>query len=122
MRYINTEKQGVRIGSLRNRLKFSLRKIKADNDSIDYSENFTNEKIIYGYLEATNGEELWDGSNLTSAYTHICWIRYLDKLVYADFVEYGDDKYKIVDCTRKSDFLKFRLLKKGDKSKERNYV
>ena len=119
---INITKKKVCIGDLKRRIKVQIRTI-VPPDEIDYSQQITDLKEVWAAIQTSKGSEIFDGTNVIGVATHFFYIRKIDNVTFENFVEYNNEKYRILDAQNLDEddlFLVLRCTKRGDKTKNSN--
>lgn len=119
---VSITKKKVCIGDLRHRIKVQIRSIVAPDD-IDYSQEITDLRTVWAAIQTSRGSEIFDGTNVIGVATHFFHIRKIDNVTFQNFVEYNNNKYRILDVQNLDEdnlFLVLRCTIRGDKTKDSN--
>lgn len=115
---IPSEKKGVCVGNLIDWIKIFLPDLTAPSDGVDFTKPSTDILECWAMVKTSRGSELFDGSNLGNAYTHIFFIQHMPLTINTThFIEFKDENYKIVDVenfNEHNEFLALKCIKKGD--------
>lgn len=132
--FIDGKRRTLCTGSLTEQIEIKLRSLTAPTgNSVDFSEAFTAVKTVWAMVKTTRGSEMFDGTNLTNAYTHEFYIRFLPDTVFGtsgrlstqEWVKYKDRYYTIQDVENfeeRSEWMIMRCAERGATSKAVNYA
>jgi len=107
-------KHGICAGDLTKKITVSVRSLEApDGSSVDFSEDFTTKKEVWAMVRTTDGTELFDGVNLSNAYTHEFYIRFIpgSTITVEDWVEFNSARFKIESVVNLEESDQFYQIK-----------
>jgi SPP1 family predicted phage head-tail adaptor len=123
---IKIKSRKVCVGDLSSRIKLQLRSLTASNTgSIESIETFTDIIEVWAAVETTSGSKIWDGVEIANPFTHKFYIRYRNDIEFTEWIEYGNEKYKLIDVEnleQKNEFLILMCTRKGTSTKKANYA
>lgn len=129
---IKGKKRWVCLGDLRNRVDIQTRTIRPPTgDGVDLGETFTTARSVFALIETTRGQEMFDGTELRRAYSHIFYIKYIPNTVLTDgtrlteqeWVKFEGRLFNIVDVEdvdERHEFLILRCAERGLSTDEVN--
>jgi len=94
-----------------------------DGDSVDFNEEFIEQRNIKAMVETTRGEAIFDGSNVLGDVTHKFTVRWQPNITFENFITFNNKRYKIVDVENQNERNQFYVIRandRGDSSLEVN--
>jgi head-tail adaptor len=123
---IANKRRGVCSGNLTEYIKIFFPTLTAPDAGVDFSKPKTTIIETWAMIATTRGSELFDGSSLTNAYTHIFYIRNPGVSITSEcWIEHNSLNFKIVDIENmeeRGEFLTLRCSRKGDTSLAGNTI
>jgi len=123
---IQNKRRGICAGDLSSLIKIHLRNLTAPKTSVDFSETMTEIIETWAMIATSRGSELFDGSNLSNAYTHIFYIRFPPVTLNKDcWVEFNSKHFEIIDIENldeRGEFAAIRCNEKGATSLPVNQI
>jgi SPP1 family predicted phage head-tail adaptor len=116
---IQNKKRGICIGNFTEVIKIMFPVLTASNSGVDFTKPETKILETFAMVQTSRGTELFDGSNLSNAYTHIFYIRFnpYAEITTTCLIEYRAEDYKILDIENldeRNEILAFKCAKRGD--------
>lgn len=123
---ISLKSRRICVGDLNNRITLQLRTMTGNNyASVENTETFSNIAEVWGAVETTRGSQLWDGAEISNPFTHNVYIRYRDDVDFTKWLDFGSQKYDIVDVEnleQSNEWLLLRCILKGTNTKAGTYA
>lgn len=115
---LKQRKEQACIASMRFRIKLFLREIEGiKTDTVDFGENFINEREVWASLDTTRGTQFFDDNNILKRTTHRFIIRFIPGVTFEDFVVFKNLRYRVlfVENVQETDtFYKIDCVIRGD--------
>ncbi len=122
---ISLKSRRICIGNLNTQITLQLRTLQGNNyASVENTEDFSDIATVWGAVITTRGSQLWDGVEISNPFTHDIYIRYRDDVDFTKWIEFGSQKYDIVDVEnleQKNEWLLLKCILKGTNDKAANY-
>lgn len=118
--------RSVCIGDMRDKVTLQTRTITPPtNGSVDFTEVFNADNIVWAMVETREGKEIFDGTNLKGVATHYIYIRYIPNTTFEKWVKFNCKYYDIIDIQdldERHEFYLLRCSERGTTSNLSNYA
>jgi len=120
---VNIYKKNICIGDLNKQIQIDIKSLTAPETNFDYGQSFSGTKTVWAAVQTTNGVEIFDGVNIVGTASHLFYIRYDSDITFANYLEYSNEKYKILETenlNQRNEFLLLKCVLRGNESYEAN--
>lgn len=111
------------IGDLDTRVTLQDRTIAPPTTSVDFSETFTENAIVWSTVNTVRGKTAFDGAEVERDITHEFTVRFLTGVDAETWVLHNDERYDIIDAEdleERNEWLILRCAKLGTTTKAVN--
>ena len=112
------------LGDMRHLIQIQLRALApVINDDIAAQEVFTTTNTVWAAITTTDGDEMFDGTNIADKIATIFTTRFITGITEERFVDFGGEKYNIVKVENFDErklFMRLLCVKRGDNTLEVN--
>jgi len=94
---IKFKHRGICTGDLNRRIKLRTRSLDAPPTGVDFKHTFSENIITWAALVSVKGKNVFGGTNMDTAISHIFYIRYREGITAEWWVNFHSSNYDIVD-------------------------
>lgn len=95
---LKRKKEQACVASMNHRIDIFFRAIKPiSTDTVDFNEDFIDQRTVWASLETRKGVEFFDDNNIMQRTTHRFIMRFLPRVTFEDFIVFKTIRYRIVD-------------------------
>lgn len=84
-------------GDLNDRIIIKSRNTVAPQTTVDFSQNFKNDRTVWAGVETTSGRNTFYVSNIDDSVTHVFYLRWFDGLTSENWIEFKNENYDILE-------------------------
>lgn len=121
---VQRRRKQIYVGQMNEQIKLQDRAITTPvDDGVDYGEEFTNDNVVWAWMQTVRGRTEFDSTNIERVVTHEVAIRFVEGITAETWYEFKGEMYDIINVENideRDEFLMFDAMVRGNKEVQVN--